>query len=412
MIPLNDNITGDRWTPAFPTGPAGLYIHIPFCLKKCLYCDFYSQTDTSIIQGFMDALTREMEFWKNAPLEFDTIYMGGGTPSIMAPLDIERIIDTAAHWLTIRSDTEITLEVNPGTASLERLNGYRQAGVNRLNIGIQSFQDPILRFLGRIHSAGDAQKAFDDARNACFDNIGLDLIYGVPGQSLDMWRNELALAIHLKPEHLSCYCLTYEKGTPLERNLTAGEFQAVSEELAGEMFDTTWSVLSAAGFEPYEVSNFARVPHRASTAAERERYRSRHNTKYWNLTSYLGLGPSAHSFIANRRHWNHPDLKQYIRNVLSGQRPIADSETLTRDQQMIEWMYLGLRQTSGIDLRAFERRFQFSVVDRLASALAPLAAEGLIDFTGDRCHLTQTGMRFLDNITSQIVCLDLGNLPD
>jgi oxygen-independent coproporphyrinogen-3 oxidase len=375
--------------------PAGIYIHIPFCIRKCPYCDFYSITDLSLQQSFMEALLGEMEL---APrnLSFDTLYIGGGTPSVLDVGSIGRLIEAAHKHFTIRAYAEITIEVNPGTTDIQQLKAYRCAGVNRVNIGAQSFHDNNLRFLGRIHSAEDAGLAIQQAREAGFENIGLDLIYGLPGQEKDAWRRDLACALEYAPEHLSCYMLTYESGTPLDQDRTNGRFKVLDPGLAGDLFETTIEFLSTRGYQHYEVSNFSRT---ARTA-------SRHNQKYWDFTPYIGLGPSAHSFINNTRYWNYCSVEKYIGAVHAGKHPVDNSELLTYEQQMIEAVYLGLRTTAGIDMNAFDKRFDTQFRELFKTLVDELKTEGFINTDSHCCALTVKGMRFLDSITSQFVCCE------
>ena len=227
---------------------AGIYIHIPFCIKKCPYCDFYSITDQSLKQPFIEALIREMQMVSSHPLVCDTLYLGGETPSVLKAKNIERIIENAYRLFNFLHDTEITIEVNPGTVTTEKLKGYQSVGINRINIGVQSFNDEFLDFLGRIHSSNDADLTIRGARKAGFDNIGIDLIYGISGQTKKTWLSDLRKAVGFEPEHLSCYMLTYEKGTPLDRDRRQGRFKPLAGSLLGELFETTMEYLTAHGY--------------------------------------------------------------------------------------------------------------------------------------------------------------------
>jgi len=383
-------------TPSIPLNqgePAGIYIHIPFCVQKCPYCDFYSTTDLSQMQALTAALALEIRMRGSRELRADTLYIGGGTPSILDVDHITILLDSARRWFDILPDTEITLEVNPGTVDLEDLKAYRTAGVNRLSIGVQSFEDQHLQFLGRIHTADQAVRTITRSREAGFDNIGLDLIYGIPGQTKASWTADLAHALAFEPEHLSCYMLTFEPGTPMDRRRTAGQIMPLDDSAAGELFDTTQKVLAAGGYGWYEVSNYARS----------RRYRSRHNQKYWSFTPYVGIGPSAHSLTGNCRSWNYSSLEQYIRKLNAGVLPIESEEALTEEQQMIESVYLGLRQDGGIDLAAFNERHHHDFRDLFEDTIDRLQKEACLKISPTRCSLTPKGMRFLDSIVSMLV---------
>jgi len=380
------------------TEPAGIYVHIPFCIKKCSYCDFYSITDQSLTQPFIDALLGEMHLTScsmQAPSLFDSLHIGGGTPSILEAGIIGQIIKTARTKFQILPSAEITIEVNPDTVKQKRLQGYRSSGVNRINIGVQSFIDKNLTFLGRIHSGQDAGLAMQSARKAGFDNIGLDLMYGIPGQTKKSWLLDLQRAIECEPEHLACYMLTYEPGTPMDKDRQKGGFSPIPESLVKDMFETTIAFLNAHGYIQYEISNFAR-----SRSAM-----SRHNQKYWSSAPYLGFGPAAHSFIKPVRFWNHRSLKKYIQSIEAGRLPVEGKEVLTQMQQMIEAIYLGLRKTDGIDIKVFEEKFNASFKRIFEKTITDLEEKGFIKVSQGRCALTTKGMLFQDSITANLIDL-------
>lgn len=374
--------------------PAGIYVHIPFCVKKCPYCDFYSITDHSLVKEFVNALTREMAMYREAELLFDTLYIGGGTPSVLDSIEINRIIETAFSLFKITSDPEITIEVNPGTVTSESLKSFRQSGINRINIGIQSFNDGNLKFLGRIHSAEDAKSAIKRAQNAGFENIGFDLISGIPGQTVKSWLSDLETAMQFEPEHLSCYMLTYESGTRMHKDLKSGKFAPLPESLAASLFETTNDFLEKNGYIHYEISNFARSQDK----------KSRHNMKYWSYIPYIGFGPSAHSFYGTRRSWNRHDVSDYIRKIEAGMPPVEGKETLTREQRIIEAIFLGLRQKSGIDIGFFNEKFNVRFEDIFGETISGLEKKRLIIFSKNRCALTGKGMVLLDSICAEFVC--------
>ncbi len=375
------------------SGCPGIYIHIPFCVQKCLYCDFYSVTDVSLQAPFVSALIKEILSGEPFDVPPDTLYIGGGTPSVLNPVLIEAIIDAVSERFSLPTGAEITLEANPGTISLDTLAAYRRAGINRLNIGVQSFNDEALSFLGRCHSGREARQALNWARSAGFENVGIDLINGLPGQSVEEWRETLAEGLSFQPEHFSCYTLTYEPGTPLTRMLESGDIDAADEELVADLFRETVDILVRAGYEHYEISNFARIPE----------LKSRHNRKYWNHTPYIGFGPAAHSFSGNERRWNIRNVSAYIERMEAGQSPADDMETLTRDQLMMETIYLGLRTKDGIDLSRFEAQFGGAFREVFPFLLQSLLEEELLFLTDTRCALTERGMCFHDHITRQFV---------
>ena len=384
--------------PGEPDLPAGLYIHIPFCLRKCLYCNFFSITDLTLQNEFINALLGEMALAGNPALVFDTIYLGGGTPSLLEPCQTDRILSGAYKKFNINIDAEITMEVNPGTVTPARLKEYKEAGINRINIGVQSFQDKNLNFLGRIHSASDAVSAIQTARNAGFDNIGLDLIYSLPEQSIESWTADLKKTVKFSPEHLSCYILTYEKGTPLNQAMKDNCFFPVPERTIAALFETTACFLKENGYKQYEVSNFALDAKIAGTDR-----RSRHNQKYWSNIPYIGLGPSAHSYIEPARWWNTSNLKEYIKFISENRSPIMGKELLTMEQQIMESIFLGLRTSEGIDIEKFEQRFGLSFYDQFGKTVSYLKEQGCLTAGQYRCALTPRGLLLHDSVTAMIV---------
>jgi oxygen-independent coproporphyrinogen-3 oxidase len=380
----------------------GIYVHIPYCVQKCPYCDFYSRVDQSSVPVFLKSLEREIEMVGGIEQTFDTLYIGGGTPSVLEPATLARIIETTHCHFKFHSDVETTLEVNPGTVSRDSLAKYNRAGVNRLNIGVQSFHNENLEFLGRIHSVDEAVSSIEWARLAGFDNIGLDLIYGLPGQDKENWLSDLHRALEAEIEHLSCYMLTCEAGTPLGRDVNSGRIEMLPDSTVRELFDTTIEFLTTHGFVQYEISNFARQADDGSGARC-----SRHNQKYWSFAPYIGLGPSAHSFIMSERYWNHRSLEDYVRQIKAGRLPIAEKETLTREQMIMEAIYLGLRTTRGIDLNGFEKMFEISFLKTFKAEIAELAKDGLLKIMNNHCVLTPKGMAYLDSIAAMFTSQDV-----
>ena len=303
-------------------------------------------TDRSLIPGFLTALRREMDLYRGWAASFDTLYIGGGTPSVLPAADLEKLISDIRAAFTISSDAEITVEANPADIDAELLTALCRAGVNRLNIGVQSFDDGILAFLGRRHDRERAVAAVRAARIAGIENIGIDLIYGIPGQEMPVWLSTLREAVTLDCDHLSCYQLTLEEGTPLAERRSRGEITFPDESLQADFFFNTAEFLEDNGYAHYEVSNFAR-PGRES----------RHNRKYWNHVPYLGLGPAAHSFSGRERRWNRRTVDAYIGDLESGRKPVESREILNDEQLCLEALFLGFRTRRGICLETFKIRY-------------------------------------------------------
>ncbi|HEY4744350.1 MAG TPA: radical SAM family heme chaperone HemW [Desulfuromonadaceae bacterium] len=375
-----------------------LYLHIPFCRRKCPYCAFVSQEADSRLAGYADLLLAEMRRAAGAgmpakPLE--SIYFGGGTPSLLEPEAAARLIGGAAATFDLSAGAEITLEANPGTVDGARLSGFRAAGINRLSLGIQSFDDRLLATLGRIHTAGQARDAFTAARLAGFTNIGIDLIHALPGQTMAMWRNDLEQALLLAPEHLSVYGLTLEEGTPFaERHVD--DPLLPDSDLAADMFEVTHDLLTAHGYEHYEIANY--------TLSGR---RSRHNSGYWQRDGYLGLGAGAHSFLRDTaygtRFGNVADLDEYSAAVQRGELPRRDVTHLSREDAMAEAMFLGLRMADGVALDLFEREFGVSPKELYGTLFRELSLQGLLKTDGEKVCLTRRGMLLSNRVFSRFL---------
>jgi len=367
---------------------AGLYIHVPFCRSKCAYCDFYSTTDHAHVDAFIDALSREMEMHRGFAPAFDTVYLGGGTPSCLTANRLADMLRQLRSAFPVVPGAETTVEVNPGDVDTASLGRLREAGFNRVSIGVQSFDDDILSTLGRRHNGREGLEAIESARRAGFDNLSADLIYGVPGQSLELWQRTMEAALAFRPEHLSCYELTLELGTPLYRRVEAGQAAALCEEEGYRFFSTTSAFLEDNGYVHYEVSNFART----------ESHVSRHNHKYWDHTPYLGLGPAAHSFRGNRRWWNHRDLGRYVLDIRSGHEPVEDREELLQEQLRMEALYFGFRTKRGIRGPAFRERYGLDLFREEEAALRGMREEGLIRLDGEVLSPTRRGLALADRL--------------
>jgi oxygen-independent coproporphyrinogen-3 oxidase len=369
----------------------GLYIHIPFCIKKCAYCAFYSLADLTLIPDFLAALRREMSLTKNFNRDYDTVYIGGGTPSVLAAADLERLIGDIRTAFAITSDAEITLEANPGDITAGLLTTLRSAGVNRLNIGCQSFDDDTLTFLGRRHQARQAIEAIRMARDAGFENLGIDLIYGLPsppGDAFAIWFATLRTTLSFHPEHLSCYQLTVEVDTPLADLRRKREISLPDLDLQARYFFRTAEILEEAGYRHYEVSNFALG----------DRFHSRHNNKYWNHTPYLGLGPAAHSFDGRQRRWNHRSVAAYLKDLAAGKLPVADSEFLNDEQLRLEALFLGFRTRRGIHLEDFKRRYGQDLLAEKGEILRKLMEGSLVEIRDGFLTPTRVGMAVADSL--------------
>jgi oxygen-independent coproporphyrinogen-3 oxidase len=366
----------------------GLYIHIPFCRSKCRYCGFYSTTSLDLKEGFLDALRREMDIYRTGFSGFDTVYIGGGTPSVLSVKDLGAILDVVADRFTVDSQAEITIEVNPADIDLLGLKALRNLGINRINIGVQSFDDDILKFLGRRHNRRQALSALTASERSGFDNIGMDLIYGVPGQEVTSWTDTLHLALSLNPAHLSCYQLTVEPDTPLGIGQANGEISMPNEETLADLFFQTSGIIEKAGYIHYEVSSFAR----------NVELQSRHNQKYWDHTPYLGLGPAAHSFDGCRRWWNYRFLNAYIEDLKRETPPVAVSETLADKQLRLEALFLGLRTKKGICFEEHKLRFGYDLASEKAEMISLLAERGLVKIKDGRLIPTLAGMAVADSL--------------
>jgi len=364
----------------------GLYIHIPFCQAKCLYCDFNSYPGLDdLFDDYAAALTREMEQAVQARVA--TIYLGGGTPTVLPLSHLARILEAARRTFAVDAGAEISLEANPGTVDAAKLDGLLALGVNRLSLGIQSFDDRELQLLGRIHSAAQATAAFRAARQVGFRNVNLDLLYGLPRQPLAAWQASLERALDLQPDHLSLYALTVEAGTPLAGAIACGELPAPDPDLAADMYELAQEVLAAAGFVHYEISNWARG----------SEFRCRHNLTYWRNEPYLGFGAGAHSWLDGRRWSSTSAPAAYAAQVLRGERPLAGEETIDRDVEIGETMMLGLRLLDeGVSFEQFHRRFGVHLERRFSGELADLARLDLIETDSQRVRLTARG-RLLGN---------------
>lgn len=376
-----------------------LYIHTPFCLEKCGYCAFASaKPEAGEIESYHELLIREMRLAAaNGEIgsNLDSIYFGGGTPSLMTPQQVALIIGQAEQSFSLSPESEVTLEANPGTVDEARLRAFRLAGVNRLSLGVQAFEDNQLRCLGRVHDADQARRAFRDARLAGFNNIGIDLIHGLPGQTLTQWHSDLREAVRLSPEHLSIYGLTVEDGTPFAQRYPEDSADIPDQDLSAEMFETADTVLVEAGYEHYEIANYARAG-----------YRSRHNSGYWHRDGYLGLGVAAHSMLRSGdgyRFSNHDTLEQYRMDLADDKLPRRDRNQLNREDAMAEYMFLGLRLADGISADEFEQEFGTPLQTVFGKVIESLFKTGLLEQVQGSLRLSRRGLLLSNQVFARFL---------
>ena len=372
---------------------SSVYIHIPFCERKCFYCDFYSITGRERVGIFLDALRREIELSKDrfAGDTIETIFFGGGTPSLLTPSQVENIIGQIYKNADVANNVETTIEVNPGTIDKQKLKGYISAGINRLSIGIQSFNDDELKFLQRIHSSDDAERAILDAQECGIGNCSIDLIYALPYQTPVQWQAILAKALSFHPQHISAYSLIVEEDTPLASKVLLKEILPLADDEEAAMYAMTMDVLRDAGYQHYEVSNYA-LPG----------YACRHNANYWNHSNYIGVGPSAHSFMDGKRWWNVRDVDSYC-NRLSGNKPaVAGEEILTEQQMFEEAIMLGLR-TGELICSQLRAKFQVDIMQQAGPMIRMFIKENLVSLEKDRIRLTEKGFLLCDEIIERLL---------
>jgi putative oxygen-independent coproporphyrinogen III oxidase len=374
---------------------AGLYLHVPFCARVCPYCDFAVRTgDAARRESFTAAIVGEIGLaaasWSSS---FDTIYFGGGTPSQLEPRHLERILDTLRQNFDLTTDTRIFLEANPEDVTQERVADWRRLGVETLSLGIQALNPSALEFLGRAHDVATAYRAVELAAAGGFGTVSIDLIYGLPGQTAGDWRAELEQAAALEVQHISCYQLTIHDGTRFGTLARHGALVEMDDDGQGELFRLTHRHLAACGLAGYEASQFARGPE----------HHSRHNTKYWNHTPYLGLGPSAHSFEGRRRSWNLRHTGPYERAISLGKLPIDDREELGPGALTLEALLTGLRTYRGIDFEEIRARFGVNLLDAPSNQayVERLVAQRLATLSGPRLVPTLEGLAVADGLARE-----------
>lgn len=364
---------------------AGLYIHIPFCRSRCSYCDFATGLyESGLAERYVSALVEEIHASTVAGARVDTIYFGGGTPSLLAPAQLDRILRAVGEEFEVEPTSELTLEINPGSITVEKLRDFRSLGINRASFGAQTFDDRELAKLGRSHTADDARRTFHDLRTAGFDNVSFDLIAGLPGQTLAGWQQNVDEALALQPEHLSFYLLEVHSGTPLAQHIQRGLQPVPDEDLAAEMYEWMLERASGAGYEHYEISNLCQPG-----------FQSRHNTKYWTAAPYFGFGCSAHSYDGARQRWsNHRDVLKYVESVEHGSSPISERQILTESDVRSESLFLGLRLMRGVN-RNLCKDYE-TELERFREA-------GLLEIQGELVKLTRNGALLSNEVFSAFV---------
>ncbi len=392
---------------------AGIYIHIPFCRSRCSYCDFATDVfrNNETVERYVNALCEEIENAEartlvraqlrddegaltsvRASAQIDTIYFGGGTPSLLSSKQLEKILNAIHKKFPIDKNIELTMEMNPATVSLETLKEYRNLGVNRASFGVQTFNDRSLKLLARGHDAADARKTFELLRESGFENVSFDLIAGLPHQTIKDWSRNLDEALKLAPEHLSLYLLEIHEGTPLAEQIRSNRQPMPDEDLAGEMYELMLDKTAAKGYTQYEISNFS-LP-------ERE---SKHNSKYWRCEPVFAFGVSAHSFDGQTRRANERDTNKYVSLVENNESPVVFEETLSAKQLSSEFAFLNLRMANGLDLDEYKRRFGADLNEEFSQDLDRLKEAQLIEFDENRLKLTRKGFLFSNEVFAVFV---------
>jgi oxygen-independent coproporphyrinogen III oxidase len=374
--------------------PAGLYVHIPFCSSRCSYCDFATGLyQSQLAERYVRAVVEEIRSSAHVRERADTIYFGGGTPSLLSPSQLDHILDALHKHFTIDEALEITLEINPGSVNAEKLSEFRQLGINRASFGAQTFDDAELAKLGRSHNTADTLRTFSDLRACGFANVSFDLIAGLPGQTLDRWKQNVEIALELQPEHLSFYLLEVHSGTPLAEHIRRGLQPKPDDDLAGVMYEWMLERAVAAGYEHYEISNLCRPG-----------FQSRHNVKYWTTALYYGFGCSAHSYDGHARRWsNHRDVLQYVTLVESGAAPVVEEQRLNENDVRAEALFLGMRLMRGVNLRDYREAFGVDLHDEHGDDLDRFREAGLVEFNGDLVRLTRTGALLSNEVFAAFV---------
>lgn len=378
---------------------AGIYLHIPFCKQACYYCDFHFSVNTAVKSELVKALTRELElqvhYLDQEPIE--TIYFGGGTPSLLTDSELQGLLNTIYKHYKVVSGAEITLEANPDDLGLEKLNSLAAAGVNRLSIGIQSFDNSILTFLNRAHTAHEATQCIEDAYRAGINNLSIDIMFGLPGQQETGLRSDLAQAIALNPPHISVYSLTIEDKTVFGKWAAQGKLKVDGEAEAAHQFEIVMDTLQENGFAQYEISNYAKPG-----------FESRHNRSYWQRKKYLGIGPSAHSYNSETRQFNISNNHRYVQALAGGQIPF-EREVLTHANKINEYIFTTLRTSTGCNLTVLKQDYNFDLVAQSSQTLSRMVATNLVTLTDETLQLTRAGKLVADQLAVEFFASEKSN---
>lgn len=376
----------------FARNMAGIYIHIPFCAQACHYCDFHFSTNTALKQDLIQAMVAEIVLQRSYLEDkvLDTIYFGGGTPSLLTPGELGDVLAAIYRTQSVSSEAEITLEANPDDMTRERLSGFRTLGINRLSIGIQSFDDAILKYLNRLHTSETAIRSVELARETGFSNVSIDLIYAIPGLSNNAWQNNIAQAVSMAPEHISAYTLTIEAKTTFGNWLAKGKIKPVDESLAAEQLKILMADLRKAGYDQYEISNFSKPA-----------FESRHNSSYWKGEAYLGIGPSAHSYNKRSRQHNVRNNHLYVRSLKENIIPF-EQEILRKEDHINEYILTRLRTEKGCNLETLKNDFGYDVMQLHGNYIDTLLAHNLILVEDQYLILTEPGKLLADKISSDL----------
>lgn len=373
---------------------AGIYVHIPYCKRKCVYCDFYSTPAMGDVEAYVDCVARECAARQAAVLggeRVSTLYVGGGTPSLLTPGQMHRLLDGLRRSADLSGVEELTVEVNPDDVTDELMECFAREGVNRVSMGVQSFVDSELEFMGRRHNAAEALEAIATMRRAGIGNVSIDLIYGVPGQTMQSWRHSVEQAIATGAQHISAYSLSYEPGTRLWVMRQQGKVAETDDEVCVAMYGHLASALKAAGYEHYEISNFARPG-----------FRSRHNSAYWDFTPYLGLGAAAHSYDGHARSYNPSSIRQYVA-AINERGSAAVTEQLNDQERYDEEVMLRLRTADGLDARLLESKFGAEAARQFRQKARRHIAQGLLQCHGDSYCLTGDGVMMADAVIRDLM---------
>lgn len=368
----------------------GLYIHVPFCAQKCYYCDFNSyKINSNQKKEYLINIEREMKFYKDEFKDkcFDTVFFGGGTPSILTVDELQELVNNINENFNIKKDAEITIECNPGTINREKLEAMKKMGINRLSIGLQATQNYHLKSIGRIHTYEEFEKNYYDALDIGFENINIDLMYALPNQKTQEWKDTLDKIIKLNPSHISAYSLILEEGTKLYDMYQNKEFELLDEDTDINMYNYTIDTLKRHGYNQYEISNYSK-----------ENLECKHNIIYWKCDNYLGLGPGASGFIGDTRYSNIEDICEYNKCIMQNIRPVSEEIELTKKDKIEEFIFMGLRMNEGINVDIFKERFDTDFYDIYQEVMDKLIKRELVRFDGKNISLTQKGKEISNSV--------------